>query len=99
MMQARRVDNWQDMIQGGDYSVRKRGDEITHLWFIAPPGGEDNWARIPNIGHGTVRSDGSRGPEWKITESDGKITVEPSIWQNKPVGWHGFLRNDEWSDA
>lgn len=39
-------------------------------------------------------------PTWTITEEDdGTITVSPSIWWNKPEGWHGFLDHGIWREA
>lgn len=34
--------------------------------------------------------------KWTLTENeDGTITLDPSIWVNKPEGWHGWLTNGE----
>jgi hypothetical protein len=51
-------------------------------WFVQSPAGDA----------GTVT------PEiWTIIElSDGTITVAPSIWFNKPTGWHGYLEAGVW---
>ena len=70
-------------VQPGDYW--KNSSDGT--WFVSAPngGGFDGDA-------GTVGP-----PTWTVTEhEDGTITVQPSIWFNKPHGWHGFLERGVW---
>jgi Family of unknown function (DUF6527) len=50
-------------------------------WFLCAPSGEA----------------GGVDYRWIVTEhEDGTITVHPSIWFNKPTGWHGFLERGVW---
>lgn len=51
-------------------------------WFVMSPSGE---------------SGGVDPKRWTITEhEDRTITVHPSIWFDKPNGWHGFLERGVW---
>jgi hypothetical protein len=53
------------------------------------------WLRNPDGEIGHV----SQGI-WEIAvEEDGTITVSPSIWWDKPTGWHGFLERGTWRGA
>ena len=39
-------------------------------------------------------------PLWAITvEDDDTVTVSPSIWWDKPTGWHGFLERGVWREV
>lgn len=38
-----------------------------------------------------------QAPPWTITvEADSTVTVSPSIWWDKPTGWHGYLEHGVW---
>ena len=69
--------------QPGDYGRGSLGGE-EGLWVMMPDGN----------GPGCLRN------LWTITdEDDGTITVDPSIWDNKPEGWHGFLEHGVWREV
>jgi hypothetical protein len=73
-------------LQDGDYGFieNEHGDDGRVLWAMLPGGS------------GAFRNDG----RWTVEEhDDGTVTVSPSIWHDKPHGWHGFLRAGEWQKA
>lgn len=39
------------------------------------------------------------GQAWGISGHDAAPTIEPSIWVNKPTGWHGWIRDGRADDA
>jgi hypothetical protein len=87
--------------QPGDYSPLFDDGKLSGVVFILPNG---IWGRCSNIGFGQER-DGQSEPEWTVTqESDGSITVSPSIeTRTDPVTrtpetyWHGHLTRGEWT--
>lgn len=53
------------------------------------------WICFPDGVHGGVTAD-----RWTITvNSDDTVTIDPSIWVNKPSGWHGYLVGGEWREV
>jgi hypothetical protein len=75
-------------------------------WRESEPG---DYVKVPD-GEGPRRPDGQ--PTWYIRDPDGKvgtlwthtvtehedgtITVSPSILDNSPGGWHGYLERGVW---
>jgi hypothetical protein len=56
-------------------------DEAKIVWTCSPDG---------QPGHVTADL-------WTITvEPDQTVTVDPSIWWDKPTGWHGYLQQGVW---
>ena len=54
------------------------------------------WGRAPGGDYTRIPADGP----WTITEhDDGTVTVDPSIWINKPDGWHGHLVAGVWREV
>lgn len=104
-MQGRRVDSLRACIQPGDYflcdSVSPDGSSrgYQELWFRLPEGGG-----VRHI------HDGPDG--WRfLEESDGAITVTPSIFAHHvkrnpetgktwtEPGWHGYLTKGVWTSV
>jgi hypothetical protein len=98
---GRRRASIEELEQPGDYTPLFAEDRtISSLWFFLPIDDGVSQFRIPGIGHGRRREDGSREPEWEISiESDGSVTVDPSINSEGAVSWHGWLRRGVWSLA
>lgn len=72
----------------GDYFLKDGG---TILWAIHP---DTDLSEDPGAGYFTIDS------SWSIVENDdGTVTVSPSIWINKPTGWHGFLERGVWREV
>lgn len=85
MQGTRRVDQFVDVTPDFTWDMMKPGDYFKHhegLWFAMSPSGI----------LGSIKT-----PTWSITEhEDGTITVSPSLWFDKPVGWHGYLERGVW---
>jgi len=78
--------------------VRRRDGTLPH--DLAPGeyalgnGGNRLWLCSPDGRPGTVDSN------WTITvHDDGSISVDPSIWWDKPAGWHGYLERGVWREV
>jgi hypothetical protein len=89
---GRKVDSVGDLEFTGDYHVKKneRG-EIVSLWMKLPVSGTRG--RIAAYGFGVEGED-----EWDITENEeGLVSVDPSIDEGMPEGFHGHLIDGIWS--
>ncbi len=86
------------------------GGDMPCDWTASEPG---DYVKVPEHVHPTRRSDGQ--PVWyvrdpngrigalvthQVTEhDDGTITVQPSILDGMPGGWHGWLERGVWREA
>ncbi len=76
------------MVAPGDYwrnwDDADEAGAFHESWSVIAPSGES----------GTVTA-----AIWTLkTEPDGALTVSPSIWYNKPKGWHGYLEKGVWRE-
>lgn len=66
--------------QPGSYCKVQENGEGSHTWYIIDPAGN----------FGAIRTH-------HVTEhEDGTITVQPSILDPEPGGWHGWLERGVW---
>jgi hypothetical protein len=64
-------------------------------YALAGPAARVVWLCSPAGQAGHVSSD-----RWAITvEADDTVTVGPSIWWDKPTGWHGYLERGVWREV
>jgi hypothetical protein len=64
-------------------------------YALASPDARTVWLCSPEgqAGHVTV-------PTWAVeVHEDETVTIDPSIWWDRPTGWHGFLRRGVWERA
>ncbi len=73
-----------------DYADMARGDYCRHTWASGGP----FWCiRDPAGRLGSLFTH-------KVTEhEDGTVTVSPSILDQRPGGWHGFLERGVWREC
>ena len=73
------------------------GTMIRAAWydkFTEQPG--ESWLiSLPDGGEWITTRKATDGGYWTVTGTPPGITASPSIWHNKPKGWHGFVRNGE----
>lgn len=62
--------------------------------------GAESWLVIlPDGGQWITTQAATGGGKWTVTGTPPQITVSPSIWHNRPHGWHGFIRSGVMSPA
>lgn len=56
----------------------------------------DSWlVALPDGGEWITSQQATGGDWWTVTGTPPLITVSPSIWNRKPGGWHGWIRDGE----
>lgn len=97
-VEGRRVQSLDSLETPGDYFLKYApGGGVESLLFVMPGFERPRWNRI----NGPLAD---REPRWDITEdTDGKVTVNPSIKSEWTVGeekaqrrWHGYLKAGVW---
>lgn len=81
--------------------VAPAGTMVRVSWFddFAPGGGESWCVALPDGGDWITTQAARRGGQWAVTGTPPLITVSPSIWNNQPNGWHGWIRDGRLVDA
>jgi len=57
--------------------------------------GESWLVILPDGGQWLTTQQASGGGYWDVSGTPPMITVSPSIWNNAPAGWHGWIRDGE----
>lgn len=100
-VEGRRVDSVEEIERPGDYAVKYAEDGgISSVWFSMPGFPHPLWNRI----NGPAWMPGETATRWDVTEdSDGKVTVSPSILSEWTWGpekarrrFHGYLKGGVW---
>ena len=75
--------------------VAPPGTMIRIPWFddFASGRGESWCVALPDGGDWITTQKASSGGHWTVTGTPPLITVTPSIWNNRPNGWHGWIRD------
>jgi Family of unknown function (DUF6527) len=73
------------------------GTMIRAAWFdeFADQPGESWLIALPDGGEWITTQAATGGRHWTVTGTPPDITASPSIWHNKPHGWHGHIRAGE----
>lgn len=80
--------SYKDTQPGDMWRWPRQDKDGQEAWVIMLPGGRAWWTTYE-------AADGG----WDVTGEPPAITVTPSIWVNRPEGWHGWIRDGQLVDA